>query len=208
MAYEVVDQLNISGTMFARREATFVSSLSVSGELQAISGLTFQELPTYVFSNNQCSAGPLNTDIFDVFNAAGSGKIARISNFYVYNAPSAAITGNVATVECFRTSSVGTGGTALSAVKLDTNDSDIPAQITARLRPTGGAASSVSSVVFGTSIYTEETANTVGQAVLYFNPGFNNSKRFTLREGEGIKARIGPLTGVGVIGIICEFTLE
>lgn len=207
MSYEVLDQLNVSGGTYIARQVVIASSLSISGNLQAVSGLDFQELPTYVFGTGGTSAGPLNTDLFDLFNATGSNKILRLSNMYVYNAPSAAITGNVVTVECYKTSTVGTGGTVLSSTKLDSNDSNLPSQVTARLKPTGGAASSTG-VVFGTSIYTEETANTVGQSKLYENPGFNNSKRFTLRENEGIKARIGPLTGVGVIGLICEFTLE
>lgn len=225
MSFDILDATNVSGTLLVRQDTTLtssveisgtlivsglttiLSSLNVSGQIAATSGIALPELSTYCFSVGQTSAGPAATVIFDLFNSAGSGRVIRLVESYAYISPSAAITGSVVALEGYRTSSVGTGGSVITEGKFDTSDGSLPAQITARSRPTGGAATK-GNVVFGTAIYTEEASNAATQAYLYQNYGYNNAKRFTLRAGEGFKVVTGPLLVPGLITLVTTITLE
>jgi len=143
------------------------------------------------------------TDFFDLFNATGSGKVIRIRGLY----PMIEITAASAIVPTFRfdmirTSAVGTGGTTatfegasspsaggLSISRLSTADaSTLPAQITARSLPTGGATAA--HWLFPMSLQTEETnASTTLVQGINMIPQLPYDQAYELQENQGIKIR-------------------
>lgn len=143
------------------------------------------------------------TDLFDLFNATGSGKIVRIRGIY----PVINITAASAIIPSFqfsviRTSAVGTGGTAhtfegaaapatglLNIARLSSNDAPtLSASITSRAVPTGGATGAV--YWFDVWLMTEET-----NAAPYLMQGINMipqlpyDQAFELQENQGVKIR-------------------
>lgn len=189
-------------------------------------GVTFQigsastnELSTYSWKSN--SVATANKKMIDVFNASGSGKILKITRISAYSHPAAAITGTVITMEAYRTSAVGTGGTTITADKYDTQDANMPAQITARDAPTGGATLSGGALLTDT-IGTDETSFAEYRGgVMRGEGGMSASSQYvwdleatrrpiTLREGQGLTVQIGPLgaPASGNVVIIVEGTLE
>lgn len=189
----------------------------------AACGITFQignayssELPTYSWVSN--SAATANKKMIDLFNAAGSGKVINITRITAYARPTGTVSGTVIPLEISRTSTVGTGGTTITADKYDTSDSDVPAQITARDAPTGGATTN-GGVLIADTIGTDETAygeyrgnfrtaEGMGGNVQYMWDSSTTRRTITLREGEGMTIQTGPLSGVGNVLILVEGTLE
>jgi hypothetical protein len=186
-------------------------------------GVTFQtgsqyasELPTYSWQGNTTATA--NKRIIDIFNAAGSGKVLKITRITMYARPSAAVAGIVVPFEMNRTTSVGTGGTTITSDKYDSADSDVPSQITARDAPTGGAAST-GGILIADTLGTDETADNEyrglfrssegqGGNVQYLYDAGTTRRQITIREGEGFVIGSGPLSGVGNVLTIVEGTLE
>lgn len=92
---------------------------------------------------------------FDLWNATGSGKKLRIGGLWTIPKLDVAIVGAFSTrFDVFRTSAIGTGGTAWNSKSatqdvaggtvwpLDENNAALPAGVTARQFPTGGATKS------------------------------------------------------------------
>lgn len=159
--------------------------------------------PAYILSQTPRVTTAAATDLFDLFNATGSGKIIRIRGLY----PVIEITAASAIIPSFkfsviRTSAVGTGGTGhtfegaaspaaglLGIARLSTADaSTLPAQITSRGVPTGGATGAA--WLFDVWLMTEET-----NAAPYLMQGINMipqlpyDQAFELQENQGIKVR-------------------
>lgn len=99
----------------------------------------------------------------------------------------------------------------------DTSNSAVPAEITARDRPTGGATISggaLLSPIIGTDETSDETyygyfkrsGNALNTPYVY--DGATTQKPITIREGEGITIQTGPLSGVDNVVVIVEGTLE
>lgn len=160
------------------------------------SGHLVQSLPTYGFFI-KAQAGAANKDHFDIFNASGSGKILEMRGLYVAPSIIAAVTGLVSPdFDFLRTSAVGSGGTALvmgnasapSLHKFDTTDPDLPAQVTVRAAPTGGAT--IDDFCFASYITQEET-QAGSQLAQWQNlfPMSTMARRYTAREGQGFKLR-------------------
>jgi len=147
-------------------------------------------------------------DYFDFFNASQT-HVIEIGSVRPVVSAAVAVTGVVA-VDLFlaATSAVGTGGTAATergtsltaATFTHTNlkQETIPAGITARLTPTGGAT--INQVLDFDSWFTEET-----------NAGTYISKTFegpiTLTQNFGIKVIQGGVASVGNIGFVVKFKL-
>lgn len=143
------------------------------------------------------------TDFFDLFNATGSGKVIRLRGLY----PIIEVTAASAIVptfrfDCFRTSAVGTGGAtatfegaaapaagALQIARLSTADATtLPAQITARSLPTGGATAAC--FMFPFQFQSEETnpSTTLVQGINCF-PQLPYDQAYELQENQGFKVR-------------------
>lgn len=153
----------------------------------------------------------------DLFNATGSGKTINVLSIYAYVDNDTAVTGTLGVqLSLFRTSAVGTGGTAATAdgtvdtaatiSKFDTANAALPAQITARLGPTGGATSGA--WLGSRWVFTEETnaasaiAGTAG-AVFIRNEGAS----LVIRENEGVKLVQGTVASVGQVAFEITFEL-
>jgi hypothetical protein len=145
----------------------------------------------------------------DLFNATGSGKVLEVRGLWAIPKTDVAVTGVVGVeVGLYRTSAVGTGGTAAtyngggtSAVHVitpwDTVNDALPAQVTARALPTGGAT--IAALYWAAYRFTEETnvASYWGDNLV---PGDSWSQRLTLREGQGLLIKQGSVAGVGSLG--------
>ncbi len=153
-----------------------------------------------------------NKVFFDLFNAAGSGKSLRILSVIPIVSGAVVVTGTLA-VDLFltRTGTVGTGGTAASKDSssltapslslMDPGSAILPAGVTARITPTGGATPGA--VISGESLFTEETNASTYQSTLFDfvrRMGANGSPTLIVPEGTGIRIVQGAVASVGNIG--------
>lgn len=153
----------------------------------------------------------------DLFNASGSGKIMKILSVFVYPDIDTAVTGTLGVeVALTRTTAVGTGGTAATndstsltaptISRFDTADPVVPAQVTARMSPAGGATAGA--YLGSRWVFTEETnagsaLAAMGGADLIRNEG----AKLIVREGEGIRVVQGTVASVGSVAIEVNFAL-
>ena len=201
--------------------ATVATHLVDSKEFQVVmiadsSGHLQKSNPAYrlVLPSQAVGASKL---YLDLFNASGSGKIMNILAIYAYVDNDTAVTGTVGVqLSLFRTTAVGTGGTAATTngtvdtaatiSSFDTNNPDLPSQVTARLNPTGGATKGA--WLGSRWVFTEETnaasaiAGTVG-AVFIRNEGAD----LIVREGQGIRIDQGTVASVGNVAFEINFEL-
>jgi hypothetical protein len=162
-------------------------------------------IPTYFFSS-ALAAGAAGKIYMDIFNATGSGKIAKLRGLYVIS-NSAAVVGVPIQWTLARTTAVGTGGTALTAGVGDLSDPAIPAQVTARHAPTGGATTGGALFDFWNT--SEETLpmNALGSITNWCiaAPGVTP---ITFREGQGIKLTHVTSSTTGSWMVTAAITLE
>jgi hypothetical protein len=123
-------------------------------------------------------------------------------------------------VDLYRTSAVGTGGTAAAyksatpdvaggnITPLDTGNANLPAQITGRHLPTAGAT--ISEWTFPTYSLGEETPTSMAFMSQYQNilPNLFWGQKFALREGQGLLLKQGTVAATGTIHFLIAFTLE
>ena len=184
------------------------------------SGYVLGTLPTYYYATPAAVVGASKLYV-DLFNAAGSGKVIDIRGIWVIPKTDAAVVGALGIrVDLYRTSAVGTGGTAWayksatpdvaggSVWPCDTANAAIPAQITARHLPTGGAT--IAGWIFPTYSLGEEAATSQAYMSQYQNimPALTWGQKFTIREGEGILLKQGIVASAGNVGFLIAFTLE
>lgn len=158
-----------------------------------------------------------NKVYMDLFNASGSGKVVRVVSVFAYADNDTAVTGTLGVeIALSRTTAVGTGGTAAvndgttltaaTIARMDTADSVVPAQITARSAPTGGATAGA--YLGSRWVFTEETnaasgiAGTLGADLIR-----NDGSKLILREGEGMRILQGAVASVGNIALEINFEL-
>lgn len=182
------------------------------------SGHIQQTLPTYSWWAPTAAVGA-NKLYADLFNASGSGKVIELRGIWAITDTDTAVTGALGIeLLLLRTSAVGTGGTAPTynggsasttgtIVPFDTNNSALPAQITARALPTGGATISAfwwSQFVPGEEAATSQAYMTAFQNLL---PSTAMGQRLTLREGQGILYKQGAIASVGNLAFLTVFTI-
>ena len=111
--------------------------------------------PSYFFRiPSQVHVAAANTVHWDLFNADAALLVRVLSILQLPNITTA-VTGVVFDWELMRTTSDGTGGSALTAWLPDLSQTALDADITARSKPTGGAAAST--ILAAYSISSEET---------------------------------------------------
>lgn len=182
-------------------------------------------LPTYFYCTPPIVVGA-NKLLTDIFNATGSGKVMDIRGAWIIPKLDAAVTGVLGVrVDLYRTSAVGTGGTAASTdsatpdvaggnfTKFDELNTAIPAQITARVAPSGGAT--ISRWLFPTSYSPEEAMTATGSGPTGYLSQFQNlipmftfGQKLVIRENTGILFKQGAIASVGSMSILVAFTLE
>ena len=205
--------------------ATVATHLVASKEHQVVmvaddSGHIQGSLPTYFYCTPPIAVWA-NKLLADLFNATGSGKVMDIRGVWLIPKLDAAVTGALAVrVDLYRTSAVGTGGTAASTdsatidvaggnfTKFDESNTAIPAQITARVAPTGGAT--ISRWLFPTNVAPEESNTSMGYLTQWQNliPMFSFGQKLTVRENTGVLFKQGAVASVGSVSILIAFTLE
>jgi hypothetical protein len=166
-------------------------------------------MPTYYYNTATTTgaAAAQNKIFIDVFNASGSGRVVRLRKMFV-QIHVATVTGVSIQFDLDRTSAVGTGGTTLTATKSDTADENLPAQITARHAPTGGATKS-GTTLFATPISTEETMTGAHLSWAWnIIPEGTEVREPTAREGEGLRLIQITSSTAGTISVVAVFTTE
>ena len=177
-------------------------------------------LPTYFYCSPPIAVG-VSKLLVDIFNATGSGKVMDVRGVWLVPKLDVAVTGAVSVrIDLYRTSAVGTGGTAASVdsatvdvaggnlTKFDESNSAIPAQITARVAPSGGAT--ISRWLFPTNVAPEESNTSMGYIGQYQNliPMFTYGQKLVVRENTGLLFKQGAVASVGSVSILIAFTLE
>lgn len=163
------------------------------------------------------SAVGANKVHLDLFNATGSGKLMHIQSAYCYPDIDTAVTGTLGVeVALTRTSAVGTGGTAATfegtsitaatISRMDTASPTLPAQVTARSAPTGGATAGA--WLASRFVFTEETSAPAGIAAAIGAEFIRHvGSDLTVREGEGVRFLQGAVASVGTLTFEITFHL-
>ena len=149
-------------------------------------------LPTYYLQTASRANSTSAATFIDIFNAVGSGKVVIIKKLFV-QVHYAAVTGAANLWSVNRTTSVGTGGTPLTGRTADSADGNLPAQVTARHLPTGGAAQAFT---WFTVPLTAEETQAGSQMIWAFNlcAEGNETRDLHCREGEGISVTLAAQT--------------
>lgn len=142
----------------------------------------------------------------------------RLRKLFAVPATDVALTGAVGVrVDVTRTSAVGTGGTAATTTASTSKTAPafwaydgataLPAGITARTVPTGGATDE--QWLFPQYIFTEETSIST-HLTQYFDalPALSTEQAIELAPGKGLKVTQGTVAGAGSIGFLVIFTVE
>lgn len=204
---------SIATHLIAGKEHQVMVQADASGHLHGT-------LPTYLYTTPAAAVGASKL-YFDLFNAVGSGKIIDVRGIWIVPKTDVAVVGALGIrIDLYRTSVVGTGGTAhnyRSATPdvaggnispMDTLNAALPAQITARHLPTGGAT--IDDWMIATFTLGEELSTSQAYMSQYQNilPNLHVGQKFALNEGEGILLKQGTVAATGSIGFLVAFTLE
>lgn len=184
------------------------------------SGHLLGSLPSYYYAVPGAAVGASKLYL-DLFNASGSGKVIDVRGVWAIPKTDVAVTGAVAIrVDLYRTSAVGTGGTAAAyksgtidvaggnICPLDTSNAALPAQITARHLPTAGAT--ISEWLFPSYALGEEASTSQAYMTQYQNllPVMTFGQKLALREGQGLLIKQGTVASIGTIAFLIVFTVE
>ncbi len=175
---------------------------------------------TYIAYCPPVSAVGISKLHFDLFNATGSGRTMEILWISTFSDMDVAAVGAVATrIDLFRSSAVGTGGTAVAfepttAVRgisrVDTSDPVLPAGVTMREAPTGGAT--VGAFLGSSYTMPEEASTSQGYMTQLLNhvaySSSPDSANLTVYENQGLRLQQGPVASVGKVGCRIAFTLS
>lgn len=143
----------------------------------------------------------------DLFNNE-SGAVVRVRGIWIVPT-STAITGVNIGADVNKTSAVGTGGTAITPRKLDTNAAALAAGITARAGATGGAT--LNHLFWATYHFNEET-NASTALIQHQNqiPSGIGGRvaEIVLRTGEGVQVKQHAAGTVGLTGVLMYFVVD
>lgn len=165
---------------------------------------------TWVASTgNTAHVAAARTTLIDLFNATGSGVVLRVVGCYVIPAQ-VAVVGVGMTYEIIRTTTVGTGGTVITPQAFDLDSTALPAGVTSRLKPAGGAAgTTVTLFLNGAS---EETFPYAAMAsTLNHIPQTQElaaMKGLKIRANEGLKLDQTTNSNIGTVNVVLVFTVE
>ncbi len=164
--------------------------------------------PAYVLYLPSTAAGA-NKVYFDLFNATGSGKTLRVKSVEVIKDGSVSVTGTLSLkLYLTRTSAIGTGGTAATAEsasltapglnKMNPANASLPAGVTARAAPTGGATAGA--VIGETHIFPEETNASSYEYIDFLIAEAADIQPLFVPENTGIRVVQGSVASVGNTG--------
>lgn len=137
----------------------------------------------------------------DMF-ASGTNLLVTVHKIIPVVDGSVAVTGTVAVnMTANKTSAVGTGGTAITPTKLDSQTTNLDAGVTIRSAPSGGATLVAGAVYGFASLLTEETS-----AGMESNENLLQAP-VVLRHNEGIAVKQGSVASVGNIAFLVVFSV-
>jgi hypothetical protein len=178
------------------------------------SGHIFGTLPVYNWLiPSQVHVSTANTVHWDMFNADAT-LICRVCSIRQIPNITTAVTGVVVDWLLERTTSVGTGGTSLTAWLPDLSQTALDSDITARSKPTGGASASIDLFTYALSSEDSDPSTVqvamnggvelVPQPILpiYGGPGI------VLRQNQGIRCVQVTSSSAGNTGWLISFTVE
>ena len=161
----------------------------------------------WIATPNNAVAAP--STLVDIFNAAGSGVTLKIRKLF-FQQVFVAQTGSTVSFNLDKTSAAGTGGTAVTPRSADSTDPALPAQVTARTTPTGGATTAWTWTTVGT-LFGEET-DIPSRAAWGINALIegNELKEVTLNEGEGfaVKKTVGAVNTSGTWQLLLVLSVQ
>lgn len=150
-----------------------------------------------------------NKLFFDLFNATGSGKILQVLAIALQKDMSTQ-TGVAIQFDLHKTTSVGTGGTGITPVKLDSGNAALSGSVTARFAASGGAA--LGDKLISRFYHSEET-NTAAQTQEAFPfwppvilPGLHFHQPIMIRENEGLTLKQITSSTAGTYNVWVLFT--
>ncbi len=182
------------------------------------SGNIYGTRDTYVAYAPPVSAVAANKAHFDLWNGSTMAMEVQFASFF--SSLDVAATGAVAArIDAFRSSAVGTGGTAFATeattavrtvYRTDPAAAAVPATVTMREAPTGGATQGA----FLGSVYTmpEEASTSMGyltqwQSVFSGPSASDVAANIVVPAGAGLRFVQGPVASVGFVGCRVVFTL-
>jgi len=170
--------------------------------------------PIYFYSiPSQVHVAAANTIHWDLFNANAALLVSILGIFQLPNITTT-VTGVVFDWTLFRTTAVGTGGTAQTAWLPDLSQTALDADITCRSKPSGGATSGVT--LHNYSVHSEETnAGTQmlhmmmlgGVANLVPQPLVDSRHGILLRQNQGVKCVQVTNSAAGNTGWLLAFSV-
>lgn len=167
------------------------------------------ELPTFTLVSVNTTVGN-NKSMLAIQNTGTS--IIRIREIWIINDQTTAVTGVAGTFEVRRIASF-TGGTSITPVSYDTNDS-LPAGITSATASTvSGESVLLRSGVWSTDEWGPGTLDVEGldhaiQQVTPFWQQTSNAKALTVRQNQGIHVKFATNSTAGAFNIRFVFTVE
>lgn len=174
------------------------------------SGHLIDSLPTYLAWVNDIVFAA-NKYHISILNAAGSGKVVRCHKLFAVNLRVTAATGVMLRFDTFKITAH-SGGTVVTPEKMDSDNTDLPAQITVR---TGATSVTLGNRFFGLPMINEEIGATgtlaVGTHILQgLNLLFESERiqEIILRENEGLAVRQITSNTAGTYGWLLVFTVE
>jgi hypothetical protein len=158
-----------------------------------------------------------NKSLLSIYNPSGSGVLVKLREFYIRNPQTTSVTGVAGDFRLYRfiSGSAPTGGTAITPVKHDTNDS-LPVGFDARTGGTisGEEAGPLDRIIQSTDEWGPGTLDQEGsqQTIANYLPARAKRdpqiKAFTARPGQGLHLKFAVNSTAGSADIIFVFTLQ
>jgi hypothetical protein len=210
---------DIGGIKFQRIKLIYGADGVNSGDVSETNPLPItvkSDTPSYTIFMPAVAVGA-NKVFLDLFNATGTAKIIKVKSIRAIKDGSVAVTGVLSVkLHLTRTTTVGTGGTAAvengtvlttpAISEHDTASAALPAGITARLAPAGGATGGA--VICERHVFSEETNASTYDRIEFLLPEALDVQPLVIRENEGIRIVQGAIASVGNIGFSITFELE
>lgn len=195
--------------------ATVATHLANSKEHQVVmladpDGQLVNSKPIYFYNTGSfVHVAAASTLIFDMFNADAALVVRILLIQHIVNLETA-VTGVGFEWQILRTTAVGTGGTAQTAWLADTSDTALDADITARLKATGGATAGTSLKWYYTNSEETLAGNQLAAGLFDTNvvPELLRDKGIVLRQNQGIRINQETNSAAGNSALLVGFTVE
>lgn len=176
---------------------------------------------TFLLTANCVPMGPTNPQsLLALWNGAGSGVILRVYRAWVENASQdAAITGTQGVLNLSRITASTSSNWTLTPLKCDTNNTTLPAQVTAGCKFTVTTSDVFRRMLWSNDEPAQQTMDidnveVIGGIAYLFDTGYNdaNTQPIVCREGQGVSIQaVSGFTATapanaGYVDMFIEFT--